>query len=497
MELYTLTARELLSLYSNNKTSPLEVVNTCLSRLSNVDSSVKAFITITEDTVLKQAKDLKDINSSSDNKNKPLWGVPVAVKDNICTSGIKTTAGSKILESFIPPYDATVVTKLKEAGAIIIGKTNLDEFAMGSSTENSAFFPTKNPWDLNRVPGGSSGGSSAAVAAMEVPLALGSDTGGSVRQPAAFCGIVGLKPTYGAVSRYGLIAFASSLDQIGPMGRTVNDVELLFKVICCASDPEGYDPKDSTSAPARFYGLDFNDLNIKDLRVGVPNLFIKGLDDDIAKAIKKTIKIFEESGAKLIDVELPHLDYALASYYLVASSEASSNLARYDGSRYGLRCLNTANNTYKMFSKTRGEGFGKEVKRRIMLGTYALSAGYYDAYYLKAQKVRTLIKQDFVNAFSKCDLILSPTTPTPPFLIGEKTADPLEMYLSDLYTIPVNMAGLPALSLPAGFTGKNLPIGIQLIGKPFEEQLLFNIGKHLEQSLSISAPPLPIGRGPL
>lgn len=499
MNLELFTVNELLSLYRKKELLPSDVVKGYLARIALIEPKIRAFITVLKDESLTAALELK--KTSEPTLNKPLWGIPVAIKDNICTKTVKTTAGSRILESFVPPYDATVLERLKNAGAIIIGKTNCDEFAMGSSTENSAFFPTKNPWNLSCVPGGSSGGSAAAVASLEAPLALGSDTGGSVRQPAAFCGVVGLKPTYGAVSRYGLIAFASSLDQIGPFGRTVLDAALIYKVIA------GHDPNDSTSAPQDFFNWEFfNAVDIainkascatiddainsiintalKEMVIGIPEDISSGLDPVVYESMKKVMLALESRGAQLVSVTLPNLEYALAAYYIVASAEASSNLARYDGTRYGLRNKVTGT-AYDMFKMTRQEGFGREVKRRIMLGTYALSAGYYDAYYLKAQKVRTLIKRDFEKVFKLCNLILTPTTPTPPFLLGEKIDDPLKMYLSDLYTIPVNMSGLPALAVPSGFTESGLPLGVQFIGQPFQEGTLFKIGLAVEEALSI------------
>jgi aspartyl-tRNA(Asn)/glutamyl-tRNA(Gln) amidotransferase subunit A len=395
--------------------------------------------------------------------------------------GVKCTAGSKILENYVAPYDATVVKKLKEAGAIILGKTNLDEFAMGSSTENSAFFPTKNPLDLERVPGGSSGGSAAAVAANFCVFSLGTDTGGSIRQPASFCGIVGLKPTYGSVSRYGLIAFASSLDQIGPMTKNVEDCKIVFEVI------RGKDEMDSTSVNSKFKIQNSKlQFKIQNLKIGVPKeYFIKGIDSEVEKAIKEAIKKYEEMGAKISEISLPHTEYALPCYYIIAPSEASANLARYDGIKYGYSKISNLksqiSNLLDVYFESRGEGFGKEVRRRIMLGTFSLSIGYYDAYYLRAAKVRSLIIRDFERAFEKVDLIFTPTSPTLPFKLGEKIDDPLKMYLSDIFTVSVNLAGLPAISIPIGKV-KNLPVGLQIIGKPFEEEKIFEVAKIYELS---------------
>jgi aspartyl-tRNA(Asn)/glutamyl-tRNA(Gln) amidotransferase subunit A len=406
----------------------------------------------------------------------PLRGIPIAVKDILCTAGIPTTCGSRILEDFIPPYDATVVARLKAAGAVILGKTNTDEFAMGSSTENSAFFPTHNPWDLERVPGGSSGGSAAAVAAGECLGALGTDTGGSVRQPAALCGIVGLKPTYGRVSRYGLIAFASSLDQVGVLTRDVTDAAILLNVIA------GHDPLDSTSldapvpdATAALTG------DIRGMRVGVPReYFIPGMQPEVEAAVRAALEKLADLGAEIVEVSLPHTDYALPVYYLIAPAEASANLARYDGVRYGLRIVgNSLEDTYK---QTRGQGFGPEVKRRIMLGTYALSAGYYDAYYLKAQKVRTLIKGDFDRAFQQVDVIVTPTSPTTAFRIGEKTDDPIQMYLSDIFTLSVNLAGICGINVPCGFDAQGLPIGLQIMGPALGETTILRVAYAYEQA---------------
>jgi len=458
--------------------SAQELTRAYLEKIEKEDKKIGAFLTVCEDLAIKQAKEIDDTILSG--KKLPiLAGVPCAIKDNILVDGIKCTAGSKILENYIAPYDATVVKKLKEAGAIILGKTNLDEFAMGSSTENSAFFPTKNPLDLERVPGGSSGGSAAAVAANFCVFSLGTDTGGSIRQPASFCGIVGLKPTYGSVSRYGLIAFASSLDQIGPMTKNVEDCKLVFEVI------KGKDEMDSTSVELN---LEIKKLRINELRIGVPKeYFVKGMDPEVEKIIKEAIKKYEEMGAKILEISLPHTEYALPCYYIIAPSEASANLARYDGIKYGYTANSeqrAASNLLNVYFESRGEGFGKEVRRRIMLGTFSLSIGYYDAYYLRAAKVRSLIIRDFERAFEKVDLIFTPTSPTLPFKLGEKIDDPLKMYLSDIFTVSVNLAGLPAISIPVPpeHVLEGLPVGLQIIGKPFEEEKIFEVAKIYELS---------------
>ncbi|UWG96052.1 Asp-tRNA(Asn)/Glu-tRNA(Gln) amidotransferase subunit GatA [Dehalobacter sp. DCM] len=453
--------------------SSVELTRTYLNHITVADPSVKAFLSVTADTALAQAADA-DRKIANGEKLGPLEGIPMAMKDNMCTSGIATTCGSKILKNFVPPYDATVTERLQAAGAVLAGKVNMDEFAMGSSTENSGYHPTANPWDLERVPGGSSGGSAACVAAREVPFALGSDTGGSIRQPAAFCGVVGLKPTYGLVSRYGLVAFASSLDQIGPLTTSVRDNAMVLNAIA------GHDPKDSTSVPyATPDYTQFLENNVKGLKIGVPDeYFAAGLDPRVADVIKRAIKTFEDLGAIVESCSLPHTEYAMPAYYIIAPAECSSNLARYDGVRYGYRA--ETEDMITMFKRTREEGFGQEVKRRIMLGTYALSSGYYDAYYLKAQKVRTLIKQDFDNAFNQYDILLSPTTPTTAYTMGEKS-DPLAMYMGDVYTIPVNLAGLPGISIPAGFID-GLPVGMQLISKHFGEGTLYRAAYTFEQN---------------
>jgi len=460
--------------------SAQELTKDYLAKIKTKDKEINAFLTLTEDLALKQAKNID--RQISDKKEIPiLAGVPMAVKDNILVEDIRCTAGSKILENYIAPYDATVIKKIKEKGAIILGKTNLDEFAMGSSTENSAFYPTKNPFNLAYVPGGSSGGSAAAVAADMCCYSLGSDTGGSIRQPAAFCGIVGLKPTYGAVSRYGLIAFSSSLEQIGLLTKTVEEAKIVFETI------KGKDLKDSNSVEFKF---PIPELRISKIRLGIPKeYFREGIEKEIKEKIEKTIKKIQEEGVKIEEISLPHSKYALASYYIINMSEASANLARYDGIRYG-NAKSEAKTLMDYYLKIREEGFGQEVKRRIILGTYALSAGYYQAYYLKAQKVRTLIREDFIKAFKKVDFILTPVSPAPPFKLGEKITDPLQMYLADIFTVSVNLAGLPALSLPIKkinfspkkiLEKKELPVGIQIIGQPFQELEILEFGNFIEK----------------
>lgn len=446
--------------------SAVELTNFFLEAISKKDKNISAFLTVTENLAISQAKEVDNLISQK--KEIPLLaGIPAAIKDSILVKGEKTTCASKILENYIAPYDATCIKKLKEQKAVILGKTNLDEFAMGSSTENSAFFPTKNPADLERVPGGSSGGSVAAVAAGMCCFALGSDTGGSIRLPASFCGVMGLKPTYGAVSRYGLVAYASSLDQIGPIAKNAEDIQTVFNII------SGVDPMDSTSVELK---NDQPDLDISDLKIGVPKeYFIKGIDASVERIIRDTIKKTESLGAKIEEINLPHTKYALAVYYITVGSEASANLARYDGIKYGLSKAENED-LLDVYLQSRGDGFGPEVKRKIMLGTYTLSAGYYNAYYLKAQRVRTLIKEDFEKAFNKVDVIFAPTSPTPAFKLGEKIDDPLSMYLSDIFMISVNLAGLPAVSVPVGFAGK-LPVGLQIIGRPFQENKILEIGR--------------------
>jgi len=470
-----LTIHELAARYRRGETTPTEATEAYLARIEAVDPQVRAYLTLTRDEARRQAREA-EARLQAGRPRGALDGVPLALKDVLCTRGIRTTCGSRILERFVPPYDATVVARLLAAGAVLLGKTNMDEFAMGSSTENSAFFPTRNPWDLGRVPGGSSGGSAAAVAGDLAAGALGTDTGGSIRQPAAFCGTVGFKPTYGRVSRYGLVAFASSLDQIGPLTKDVEDAALLLQLIA------GADPMDSTAVdvPVPDYRAELT-KGVGGLRVGVPaEFFIEGLDPEVEAAVRAGIAMLEKLGARAEPVSLPHSVYGLAAYYLIAPAEASSNLARYDGVKYGLRAPG-ARDLVDMYMKTRGHGFGAEVKRRIMLGAYALSAGYYDAYYGQAQRVRTLVRRDFEQAFARVDVIVAPMTPNVPFKLGEKE-DPLQMYLNDIFAVPVNLSGLPGLSVPAGFTQAGLPIGLQLIGRAFDEPTLLRVGQAFEQA---------------
>jgi aspartyl-tRNA(Asn)/glutamyl-tRNA(Gln) amidotransferase subunit A len=466
---------DLLRALASGDISSEELTGECLSAVRERDPQFGAFLLVDDEAALSQARAI-DARRRKGDPIGALAGLPVALKDVLCVKGIRTTCGSKILGNFIPPYDAHVVQKLHQADAVLIGKTNMDEFAMGSSTENSAYQLTRNPWDRERIPGGSSGGSGAAVAAGEVPLALGTDTGGSIRQPAALCGIAGLKPTYGRVSRFGLVAFASSLDQIGPMARDVEGVALLLEVLA------GHDPRDSTSVdhPVPRY-RETLDQPVQSLTIGVAREhFGAGLDREVEQAIRAALHVYEHLGVRVVDVSLPHTPYAVATYYLVATAEASSNLARYDGTLYGHRAAKF-DNLIDMMERTRGEGFGPEVKRRLMLGTFVLSSGYVEAYYLKALKVRRLIKQDFDRAFGECDVIMGPTSPTPAFKIGERSADPLAMYLSDIYTISANLAGLPGISIPCGFTKAGLPIGLQLLAGPFEEEKLLRVARMYER----------------
>ena len=463
-------------LLKQRKISSLDLTKSTLKRIAEVEGKLNACVTVIEDMALKEAEKADNYIKTNE-AITPLTGIPTLIKDVVCTKGIRTTCSSKILGNFIPPYDATVIEKLKAQKAIIVGKTNMDEFAMGSSTEHSAFFATHNPWDLTRVPGGSSGGSAAAVAADEATYALGSDTGGSVRQPAALCSIVGLKPTYGCVSRFGLIAFASSLDQIGPLTKNVTDCALVMNAIA------GYDSRDSTSVPYSIPDYTRQLIpDIKGLKIGIPReYFVDGMQNQVREGLEAAIDKLRELGAEIVwEVSLPHTKYALAVYYILAPSEASANLARYDGVKYGFS-ERDASNVIETTERTRQSGFGAEVKRRIMLGTYALSAGYYDAYYLKAQKVRTLIKQEFDQAFEKYDALVTPTSPIVPFKLGEKLEDPMQMYLSDVCTLPANIAGIPAISVPAGFAD-NLPIGMQIMGKLFSEEILLRIAFAYEQA---------------
>jgi aspartyl-tRNA(Asn)/glutamyl-tRNA(Gln) amidotransferase subunit A len=478
MELRTLTIKKTHEGLSRKEFSAVELTNSYLEKIEKEDKNINSFLTVCKDSALSQAKEI-DKKIEKGQKLSLLAGIPGAIKDIILVEGVKCTAGSKILENYTAPYDATCIKRLKDQGIVILGKTNLDEFAMGSSTENSAFGATRNPIDLTRVPGGSSGGSTAAVAANFCLFALGSETGGSIRQPASFCGVVGLKPTYGAVSRYGLIHFASSLDQIGPITKTVEDCRIVFNAI------KGRDELDSTSVELKASG---SKSQVAGLRIGVPKeYFIKGTDPEVIKLVKRAIKKYEENGAKVEEISLPHTEYALSCYYIIAPSEASANLARYDGIKYGFSKVKNqelkAKTLMDVYLQSRGEGFGEEVRRRIMLGIYALSSGYYEAYYVRAQKVRTLIKKDFDKAFKKVDVIFTPTSPTPAFKLGEKTKDPLQMYLSDIFTAPVNLAELPAISMPCGDIG-GLPVGLQIIGKPFEEEKIMDIAQIFEKGYS-------------
>ncbi|MBM4444948.1 MAG: Asp-tRNA(Asn)/Glu-tRNA(Gln) amidotransferase subunit GatA [Chloroflexi bacterium] len=475
MDLHRLTIHEAADLLRRRETSSQELTRACLDRIAAVDPAVRAFVTVCADGALQQAGEAD--RRITNGEATPLTGIPAAIKDNMCTRGVRTTCSSRMLEGFVPPYNATVVQSLSDAGMVMLGKANMDEFAMGSSTEHSAFFPSRNPWDRARVPGGSSGGSCVAVAADEAIYSLGSDTGGSIRQPAGFCSVVGFKPTYGRVSRFGLVAFASSLDQIGPITKDVTDCALVMNAIC------GYDPGDSTSLnqPTPDYTRSLVP-DLKGLRLGVPQEYaVAGMQPGVESAFKAAVRRLAELGAEIEwGAFLPHTRYALAAYYIIAPSEASANLARYDGVKYGFSAPE-ASSMWDALEKTKQAGFGAEVKRRIMLGTYALSAGYYDAYYLKAQKVRTLIRQEFDRAFARFDALITPTSPTVPFKIGEKMDDPVQMYLSDICTLPVNIAGIPAVSVPAGFVD-GLPVGLQAIGKPLGEETLLRIAFAYEQS---------------
>lgn len=475
MDLNKLTAHELSKKLRDREVSSVEITQAVLNRIDSIDGKVRAYITTTPEQAIKTAQNVDERRGRGEELS-PMAGIPIAIKDNMCTKGTLTTCASKILHNFVPPYDATVVKRLNAQGAVIVGKTNMDEFAMGSSTENSAFFPTHNPWDLDRVPGGSSGGSAAAVAADESIVALGSDTGGSIRQPASYCGVVGVKPTYGRVSRYGLVAFASSLDQIGPLTKDVTDSALLLQAI------SGKDPSDSTSVDVPvpdFVGALRND--VRGLKIGIPKeFFAQGVKPEVCEAVLAALDLLRGLGAECKEISMPIMEHGLPTYYIIAPSEASSNLARYDAVRYGLRSK-TSTDVMTMLSRTRDEGFGDEVKQRIMIGTYALSAGYYDAYYLKAQQVRTLIRQAYDEAFQEFDVIISPTCPSPAFGIGEKTDDPFEMKLADVCTIPVNLAGIPAIALPCGFH-QGLPIGMQITGKAFDEETILRTAYTFEQN---------------
>jgi aspartyl-tRNA(Asn)/glutamyl-tRNA(Gln) amidotransferase subunit A len=492
VKLYELCAHQASKLLSSGEVTSVELTRATLERIDQIDPQVHAYLALLADKALVQAAQADQMRREAGPEldgRMPLLGVPVAIKDVICVAGAPTTCGSRILEGFVPPYDATVVTKIRAAGGVIVGKTNTDEFAMGSSTENSAYFPTRNPWDLERVPGGSSGGSAAAVASRMAPVALGSDTGGSVRQPAALCGIVGVKPSYGRVSRYGLVAYASSLDQIGTLARDVTDAALLLSVIA------GYDARDSTSMslPVPDYVASLTKLSaqglaldLRGVRVGVPREYWgEGLQKEVQDAVRAAIEQLADLGAEVREVSLPHTDYALPAYYLIAPAECSANLARYDGVRYGLSTPD-APDIWEAYRQTRERGFGPEVKRRVIMGAFALSAGYYDAFYLKAQKVRTLIKQDFDRAFQEVDVIVGPTSPTTAFKIGEKVDDPLQMYLSDVFTLSCNLAGICGLSLPCGFSGgaAALPIGLQIQGPAFKEENVFRVAYAYEQATS-------------
>ena len=470
-----LTAAAIRARVARREVSAEEVVRAHLDRIEAVEPAVDAFLAIAPERALAKARRL-DTALAAGAAAPPLAGVPLAVKDILHVSGLATTCGSRILAEYRPPFEATVVTRLEAAGAIVLGKANMDEFAMGSSTEHSAFKPTRNPWDRERVPGGSSGGSAAAVAARMVPLALGTDTGGSIRQPAALCGVSGLKPTWGRASRYGIVAFASSLDQVGPLARSVEDIAIAASVLC------GHDPADATSSSRPVPDFAARSARgAKGLRLGVPRRSLaEGVEAETLARFDEALRSLEAAGATLADVELPHLEHAIPAYYLVATAEASSNLARYDGVRYGARAAG-APDLRRLYGETRDQGFGAEVKRRILLGTFALSSGYYDAYYLRAQQVRTLIRRDFEQAFASCDAIATPTTPAPAFRFGEKTDDPLQMYLADIFTVPANLAGLPALSLPCGLAS-GLPVGLQLVGRPFEEETLLRLGAGFQQA---------------
>ncbi len=479
MSLHKLTIHELQEMLARRQVSAVELTRDVLQRIEKVEDKVRAYITLDPEGAIKQAeaadKELKDGTGGA------LCGIPLSIKDVLCTDGMRTTCGSRILENFVPPYDATSIEKLKKAGGVILGKVSMDEFAMGSTSENCAFGPPRNPWHAEYICGGSSGGSAASVAADECIASLGTDTGGSIRQPASHCGVVGLKPTYGRVSRYGLVAFASSLDQVGPLTKDVTDCALMMNVI------SGYDAKDSTSVEQEV--PDYRKAlaeGLQGMKVGIPReYFVKGLDPEVEKAVKQGINILREAGAETVEVSLPHTDYCVAVYYIIAPAEASSNLARYDGVRYGFRDK-SSDTLLDMYKNSRSMGFGDEVKRRIIIGTYALSSGYYDAYYKKASQVRTLITEDFKKVFETCDVLVSPVTPTPAWKLAEKLDDPLSVYLSDILTISANLAGLPGISVPCGFSGTGLPIGLQIQGAHFQEEKLLRAAYNLEQRLNIS-----------
>jgi aspartyl-tRNA(Asn)/glutamyl-tRNA(Gln) amidotransferase subunit A len=486
MDLHALTIHQLHDLLVKKEVTSNEVTGALYRRIGDIDRKINAYLLLTKEEAFRQA-DQADRKIDRGEKIGDLAGVPIGLKDILCTKGIRTTCASKILEDYIPFYDGTVVRKLKEAGVVLLGKLNMDEFAMGSSTENSGFQITHNPWDLTRIPGGSSGGSAAAVAADECIAALGTDTGGSIRQPASCCGVVGMKPTYGRVSRYGLVAFASSLDQIGPITKDVEDCAILMNAI------SGYDPCDSTSVNVEVPHYKQSLINnVQGIRIGIPDeYFVEGMDPEVESSVKEAISQFEKWGAEARRVSLPHTEYAVAIYYIIATAEASSNLARYDGVKYGFRSKGYRE-LIEMYTQSRAKGFGQEVKRRIILGTYVLSAGYYEAYYRKASQVRTLMKKDFEEAFRQVDVIVAPTAPTPAFRIGEKTENPLQMYLSDIHTIPVNLAGIPAISIPCGFNNKNLPIGLQIMGRHFDEEKLLRVAYTFEQNTEFHLKKPPI-----
>jgi len=477
MKLHELTIHEARKLLDNKEITAKELTQGVLDRINDVEEKVDAYITVSQELAMEQAE--KADNDIGAGNVTALTGIPLGIKDLICTKGLRTTCASKILENFIPQYDATVMEKLNAAGAITAGKLNMDEFAMGSSNENSSFKPVHNPWNLDCIPGGSSGGSAASVAADMCLASLGSDTGGSIRQPASHCGVVGIKPTYGRVSRYGLVAFASSLDQIGPLTKDVTDCAIMLNTI------SGYDPKESTSVPKDVpdYTKTLENTGLKGMTIGIPKEYKakEGLDPSVSKAVGNAIKTIEDLGAKTVEVSLPHTEYAVAAYYVIAPAEASSNLARFDGVKYGFRDMEQSD-LLEMYKNTRSQGFGPEVQRRIILGTYALSAGYYDAYYRKASQVRSLIMSDFKNAFESCDVILSPVAPTPAFKIGEKSDDPLTMYLSDIFTLSANLAGIPGMSVPCGFSPDGLPIGLQIMGSHFDEETMLKVAYNFEQA---------------